>query len=267
MRPINIDKDDLTLEQVKQKVADELGVKTLESIKIDLSPTKKDIVIDSAVHARTLKGDYNLEDGAVISVRVTHPTTPTVKEKTLIQSAQAGLIRAITNAQDLRAHIIITVGSCLQTLHDDDNSSLLRQQFPIVHLGKVNDTTPIHFIHIDPAFGKPIPHVKQLHEMEGWSPARDEAPNKTYAHSAKPYIITTIAASLSNIEEGRSYFNEQGSVKTLLDVPLHKYIINAQKNGTGFITGNFYDSKTLPVIAVEARERPEVGEESNNAPR
>lgn len=87
-----------------------------------MSPSKRDIVIDHGVQERTLRGDYNLSEGSVISVGVTTVPTSTVEKISQMQKAQESLRRAITDAQNMGAHVIITLGSCLQASHGDDTS-------------------------------------------------------------------------------------------------------------------------------------------------
>jgi hypothetical protein len=241
--------EDLSLKQVKQKVAEVLNAEALESIKIDFYSTKMNVTIDSNSEERTLRGDYGLSNNT-IKVRAVVASAPTLKEATKIQKAKEGLIQAITEAQSAGAHVIITVGSCLQPHPGEQTALLLRQQFPVEHLGDINKEAPIHFIHIDPAFEAPPSEVKQLHDMKDWRELKKDGLMKSYNHSSKPYRITTLAIPITNAEEARAYFHAKGKPSTLLDVSLHEYALTARRKGTGFITGNFYDPEALPVIKI-----------------
>ncbi|RUR08400.1 hypothetical protein [Legionella sp. km772] len=239
---------DLSLKQVKEKVAQTLKLEGLDTIKIDFNPAKKGIVVESSIEDRTLEGDYGVNEDSTISVRVTIPLI--AAETVNRQRAQNGLIQAISDAQKVGGHVIVTVGSCLQTQHGEDNKSLLQQQFPIEHLGEIDVRTPVHFIHIDPGFEQPVPQVKQLHELSGWQAVNVDNLIKIYDHNAKPYRITTIATAISNPQEMLTYFNAEGSSTSVLGVSLHEFALSARRNGTGLITGNFYASSAKPIIKI-----------------
>ncbi|HAZ7574284.1 hypothetical protein OQJ02_09170 [Legionella sp. PATHC032] len=248
--------EDLTLAQVRQKVAEKLQIQIsdLESIHIDISSAKKNIGISEYNQKLKLREDYGLNESAVIKVRVS--IKPMLVEANIIkmEQAQNGLNTAIQTAQNNNAHVVITVGSCLQAQHDTNGNSLKKQQFPIEHLNLGdNDNELVYFIHIDPGFKKPIPSIKQLHETDDWVRSdnnSEDNPIRTYTHKSGKYVITTIAVPILNEKEQRAYFSAEPPVGSLLGVDLYKYKMTAVKLGTGFVTGNFYEENAKPVICV-----------------
>lgn len=242
------DDEDMTLGQLKNKIAETLGVAPddIASMQVTINRVKK---IEMTSHNRecTLKGTYNAVGPHPIHVSVRANFSLIQQYKNILPIARQNLISAINTAQNNLAHVIITVGSCFQFQHGQE--SLLRQQFPIQHLGDIHPNAPVHFIHIDPGYATPVPNVPQLYETQDWElVSNEEGLMKTYAHRFKPYMITTISAPIVDPQECTAYFTENGYSQTLFGVDLLKYQLRAEKNGTGFITGNFYSPDAHPVL-------------------
>lgn len=255
---ILIDDDkDISLGELKLRVADALGVGVdeLESVHIDLGYNRKNIEISPRNEAVTLRDGYNVQSrGNPVHVRVKIKPELTQESSHAIADAKQDFVRAIINAQDAQAHVIITVGSYLNIKHPDYDESLLRQQFPIKHLGSIHEDDPIHLIHIDPGFLESRPDVPQLYETRDWNlVCKNGDVVNTYRHHLKPYTMTTIAVPIIDRDECESYFGTDVRVSTILGVDLLKYLLRAEINGTGFVTGNFYNPGSSPVLSVRSR--------------
>ena len=240
--------EDMSLEQLRQQIAELLEVQPtdFESIQVAISPSKK-IGIHSNNEKHMLKTTYNLGNQDRIKVQANIKTELMEDYQTTLSTARQDLVTALHTAQNERANVIITVGSCMQSQHG--NESLFRQQLPIQHLGHISETAPVHFIHIDPGFAAPVPGIKQIHEMDDWMLIAEESNlTKVYAHRILTYTITTISAPIMDFAECHAYFNHIGKSHTLFGVDLLKYQLKAEKMGTGFVTANFYDPGSQPIL-------------------
>ena len=249
--PIKIDHDS-TLNAIKETIANNLGtdIADLEKTSFKIGYTKN-ITIDHTNQDQTLKmlGIQPL-DTIEISVTLNREKYLGKQQKKEKEEAQHGLRTALQNAEKEKAQIIITVGSYLNKIHN--TSSLQEQQFPIERVGaSLGNGTKVHLIHIDPGFQEETHNVQQYHELPGWTKDPEHESNlvKTYHHDSGKYVITTIAVPITNKSEEIAYFGEPSpEVNSMLDIDLTKARLHAQKDGRAFITGNFYNPTTRPVI-------------------
>ncbi len=240
----------------------DIDVNKITDLAIKVSPTKTISILSKP---RLTLADLGVQNNAQIDVLISStqenilPLSASVEERTAQairddqkknaeEIAQRGLITALTQAEKSQAHVIITVGSYLN--HEHDESSLIRQQFPVDRLGDIAPEDAVHLIQIDPGFSNPPSHVLQCHEQVGWNLESEDNNNLVKTYRKDNYVITTIAASITDSEEQCAYFDGVGRSGHLLNVDLTKNILNATRNGTGFITGNFYAVESQPVISV-----------------
>jgi len=261
VKTIEIASSECTIAEIKKKIADMFEIDTagITKIELEVNPAKikevtnlEDLTLqDFNVTSSSCKFKIHTKDKLEIQSKAHKERIGLFEEihNTKMRIAQNGLTNALKQAQIEGAHVIITVGSYLSKVRDED--SLIRQQFPIDRLKHTTEDQKVHLIHIDPAFNTSDNAAAQYHDGPGWKMLTQDKNELVKSYFKDNYKITTIAHAIADAEEGDAYFKAIGHPQNILNIDLGPYIQAAVEEGRGFIAGNFYEKTAEPIIAVD----------------